>query len=158
MEGCKIMAFGAGPSNYVKNSRWHQSGKYPYESVMGGDGMQVAIDTRNNNIIYTGYQFGNYFRVNRKEENANILPLNINWVKDLIVGIGNLLFTFLSTTKMSSILVLTTSTAPLIGGDHFEKLSKDLTQGGRKGNVPYGTLTTVHESPLKFGLPIRGFG
>ena len=25
-------------------------------------------------------------------------------------------------------------------------------QGGKKGNVPYGTLTDINESPLKFGL------
>ena len=30
--------------------------------------------------------------------------------------------------------------------------SEDLTNGGVKGNVSYGTLTTIIESDLKFGL------
>ena len=37
-------------------------------------------------------------------------------------------------------------------GDEFETLSEDLTNGGVKGNVSYGTLTTIIESDLKFGL------
>ena len=31
-------------------------------------------------------------------------------------------------------------------------LSGDLTNGKKSGNVPFGTFTTIHESPLKFGL------
>ena len=53
-----------GPSTYEANTRWHSSGKYPFKSIMGGDGMQVAVDTRDNKTVYTGFQFGNYFRVN----------------------------------------------------------------------------------------------
>ncbi len=37
-------------------------------------------------------------------------------------------------------------------GDKWEAISPDLTQGGKKGNVAYGTLTTISESPFKFGL------
>ena len=37
-------------------------------------------------------------------------------------------------------------------GDEFETMSEDLTNGGVKGNVSYGTLTTIIESDLKFGL------
>ena len=41
-------------------------------------------------------------------------------------------------------------------GDDWETISDDLTQGGRKGDVPYGTLTTIDESPLRFGLIYTG--
>ena len=41
-------------------------------------------------------------------------------------------------------------------GETFTPISDDLTQGGKKGNVPYGTLTTISESPLKFGLIYTG--
>jgi ligand-binding sensor domain-containing protein len=34
----------------------------------------------------------------------------------------------------------------------MEPISGDLTKGGKKGDVPYGTLSTIHESALKFGL------
>ena len=37
-------------------------------------------------------------------------------------------------------------------GDDWETLSGDLTRGGRRGDVPYGTLTSIDESPLRFGL------
>jgi len=37
-------------------------------------------------------------------------------------------------------------------GKTFDVISKDLTAGGKKGNVPYGTLTAISESPFKFGL------
>ncbi|MEO1255015.1 MAG: glycosyl hydrolase, partial [Bacteroidota bacterium] len=37
-------------------------------------------------------------------------------------------------------------------GDDFETLSNDLTKGGKKGDVSYGTLTTISESTLTFGL------
>jgi len=37
-------------------------------------------------------------------------------------------------------------------GKTFDVISKDLTAGGKKGNVPYGTLTAISESRFKFGL------
>jgi hypothetical protein len=41
-------------------------------------------------------------------------------------------------------------------GETFETLSGDLTKGGKPGDVSYGTLTTIHESPLRFGLIYAG--
>ena len=41
-------------------------------------------------------------------------------------------------------------------GDDWETISNDLTQGGRKGNVAYGTLTTLSESPFQFGYLYTG--
>ena len=35
-------------------------------------------------------------------------------------------------------------------------ISDDLTTGGKKGNVPYGTLATISESPFQFGLIYTG--
>ena len=37
----------------------------PWEPLMGGDGMVAAVDTRDNNIVYTGSQFGMYFRIDK---------------------------------------------------------------------------------------------
>ncbi|MFV8225198.1 WD40/YVTN/BNR-like repeat-containing protein, partial [Christiangramia aquimixticola] len=55
-----------GPHTNTEGVDWHSSGDYNFKSIMGGDGMQVEIDNRNPDIVYTGYQFGNYFRINRK--------------------------------------------------------------------------------------------
>jgi photosystem II stability/assembly factor-like uncharacterized protein len=35
-------------------------------------------------------------------------------------------------------------------------MTPDLTNGGKQGNVPYGTLTTIAESPIRFGLVYTG--
>src|SRR5690606_19665716 len=40
----------------------------------------------------------------------------------------------------------------LDGGRTWQALSGDLTLGGRPGDVPYGTLTSLDESPRRFGL------
>jgi hypothetical protein len=41
-------------------------------------------------------------------------------------------------------------------GENFDVISGDLTTGGKVGNVPYGTLTTIAESPFQFGLIYTG--
>ena len=56
-----------GPNNYSHNVAWHQDGKYPYQELIGGDGMQTQIDSRNPNVIFTGYQVVNYNPSNTKE-------------------------------------------------------------------------------------------
>ena len=56
-----------GAHTYQKSPSWKQNGKYPYEFIMGGDGMQIQTDARDSNVVYTGFQFGNYFRLNRAD-------------------------------------------------------------------------------------------
>jgi hypothetical protein len=41
-------------------------------------------------------------------------------------------------------------------GASLEKLSPELTSTKNKGNVPYGTITTLCESPMRFGLLYAG--
>jgi len=60
-----------GASNYSASIGWQQEGKYPYARLMGGDGMQIQIDKRNPNIVFTGYQYGSYYRINRADESKN---------------------------------------------------------------------------------------
>ena len=56
-----------GAHTYQESPGWRQNGKYPYEFIMGGDGMQIQTDARDSNVVYTGFQFGNYFRLNRAD-------------------------------------------------------------------------------------------
>ena len=37
-------------------------------------------------------------------------------------------------------------------GEALTAVTSDLTNGKKQGNTPYGTITTISESPLKFGL------
>ena len=145
-----------GPSTYKASNAWHQSGHYPYEMIMGGDGMQVAIDTRDNATVYTGYQFGNYYRINtRTKKRAYITPkpdlgnrpYRWNWQSPIQLSTHNQDIVYFGANKLLR---------SLDQGDSFLPISDDLTKGGRKGDVAYGTLTTIDESPFQFGLIYTG--
>ncbi|MBU3011212.1 glycosyl hydrolase [Polaribacter vadi] len=140
-----------GANNARMDKRWQQSGQNPYESIMGGDGMQVQVDDRNPNIVYTGYQFGNYFRIDREGRNTYIqpkhtlgeTPYRFNWQTPILLSKHNQDILYLGGNKLHR---------SLNQGDDWETISDDLTTGGKKGNVAYGTLTTISESPFQFGL------
>jgi len=134
------------------NKRWHQSGHNPYTSIMGGDGMQVQVDDRNPNIVFTGYQFGNYFRIDRESGRRKYIqpkhtlgenPYRFNWQTPIHLSKHNQDILYLGGNKLHR---------SLNQGDTWETISDDLTTGGKKGNVAYGTLTTISESPFQFGL------
>lgn len=141
-----------GPSTYSYSRRWYQEGRYPYERLMGGDGMQVAIDTRDNATVYTGYQFGNYFRLNTETGERQYItpkhelgdaPYRWNWEAPILLSSHNQDIVYFGSNHFHR---------SMNRGDAFETLSNDLTNGGKKGDVSYGTLTTISESPSRFGL------
>ncbi|MBN8681721.1 MAG: hypothetical protein J0L99_03690 [Chitinophagales bacterium] len=145
-----------GPSNYKASTEWHQNGKYPYQSIMGGDGMQIAVDTRDNNTVYTGYQFGNYFRIDKRsgkstgitpEHELGERPLRFNWQTPIHLSRHQQDVLYFGANRLYR---------SLDKGNSWEAISEDLTGGGKPGNVPYGTLTSIHESPLRFGLLYAG--
>lgn len=145
-----------GANNAQESTDWHQSGEYPWKSIMGGDGMQVQIDNRNSNIVYTGYQFGNYYRldlVNNKQtyiqpkHELGEAPYRFNWQTPILLSSHNQDILYLGGNKLHR---------SLNQGDDWETISPDLTKGGKEGNVAYGTLTTIAESPFKFGLIYTG--
>jgi photosystem II stability/assembly factor-like uncharacterized protein len=55
-----------GPSNNADDREWQSTGDYSFKPLVGGDGMQVQVDTRDNATTYAGSQFGFYSRLNRK--------------------------------------------------------------------------------------------
>lgn len=145
-----------GPSNYKASNRWHGTGEYPYKSIMGGDGMQVAVDTRDNVTVYTGYQFGNYYRLNRETGKSEYItpqhelgerPFRWNWQTPIHLSTHNQDILYMGSAKVHR---------SFDQGETWETISGDLTKGGRPGDVPFGTLTALHESPKKFGLLYAG--
>lgn len=145
-----------GPSTYEANTNWHDTGQYPYKGIYGGDGMQVAVDTRDNTTVYTGSQFGSYARLNTKTGQRTAItprhkigerPLRWNWQTPIHLSTHNQDILYMGSNKLHR---------SLNKGDLFEEISADLTAGGKFGDVPYGTLTTIHESPLQFGLLYTG--
>jgi photosystem II stability/assembly factor-like uncharacterized protein len=145
-----------GANNASINKSWQQSGQNPYESIMGGDGMQIQIDNRNSNIVYTGYQFGNYYRINRETEEQSYIqpkhelgenPYRFNWQTPILLSSHNQDILYLGGNKLMR---------SLNQGTNWHAISDDLTKGGKKGNVAFGTLTTISESPFEFGLIYTG--
>lgn len=145
-----------GPNNAREDKRWHQSGQYPWESIMGGDGMQVQIDSRNSDIVYTGFQFGNYFRINRETDETIYIqpkhelgetPYRFNWQTPILLSPHNQDILYLGGNKLMR---------SMNQGNDFKAISGDLTNGGKKGNVAYGTITSISESPFEFGLIYTG--
>ncbi len=145
-----------GSHYYREGVRWHNTGRYPYQSIMGGDGMQIQIDKRDNTTVYTGFQFGNYFRINTQTSKRQYItpkhelgdrPYRWNWQSPIHLSVHNQDILYLGSNKLLR---------SFNQGDDFEEISGDLTNGGKPGDVPYGTLSSVHESRLKFGLIYTG--
>lgn len=145
-----------GPSTYTGGVRWQSTGDYPYDFILGGDGMQVAVDTRTNDVVYTGFQFGNYYRINTTTGERTQIgpnhdlgerPPRFNWQTPIHLSTHNRDILYMGAERLYR---------SMNRGDDFEPISPDLTQGGRPGDVPYGTLTSIDESPLRFGLLYTG--
>lgn len=141
-----------GPSNYSASKSWEGSGQYPYKRIGGGDGMQVQIDSRNNDIVYSGSQFGFYYRLNTKtgerlginpKHELGDAPYRYNWQTPILLSPHNQDILYMGANKLLR---------SMDQGETFDAISGDLTTGGKKGNVPYGTLTTISESPFQFGM------
>jgi len=141
-----------GDHNYTFSKRWEMTGAYPYKNIMGGDGMQTQIDKRDNTTIYTGFQFGNYFRINKDKGDFTQItpshdlgeqPYRWNWQTPILLSSYN-----------DDILYMCSNFVhrSMNQGKDFATISPDLTNGGKAGNVPFGTITTIDESRLKFGL------
>lgn len=145
-----------GKSTYELGVGWHNSGQYGYKSIMGGDGMQVEIDSRDNATVYTGYQFGNYFRINTKTKARKYItpkhdlgerPLRWNWQAPITISSHNEDIIYFGSNKVHR---------SFNQGDDFKEISGDLTNGGIEGDVAYGTITSLEESKLRFGLLYAG--
>jgi photosystem II stability/assembly factor-like uncharacterized protein len=135
---------------------WHQQGQYPWETIMGGDGMQIQIDSRNSDLVYTGYQFGNYYRIDRNKDQQTYIqpkhelgesPYRFNWQTPILLSSHNQDILYLGGNKLHR---------SMNQGDDWTAISPDLTQGGKEGNVAYGTLSSISESPYQFGLIYTG--
>ncbi len=138
-----------GSSRSVPNVSKH------WEVIGGGDGMYVAADPRNSKLVYWGFQFGNYFRVEPGKPPARITPRNDigepayrwNWRTPVILSKHNPDIVYMAAQKVFR---------SLNKGDNWETISDDLTQNRKQGDVPFSTVSSLAESPLKFGLLYAG--
>jgi photosystem II stability/assembly factor-like uncharacterized protein len=122
-------------------------------NIGGGDGMQVQVDTRDNATAYYGSQFGNYSRSNRlTREGAKRItprhelgevPYRFNWQSPILLSSHNPDIVYFGSNHFHR---------SMNKGDTMITMTPDLSNGKREGDVPYGTLTTISESPTRFGL------
>jgi len=142
-----------GPSSNRDNVGWQSSGDYSFKSLVGGDGMQVQVDTRDNTTTYAGAQFGVYSRINRKtrKEKKTVRPshelgekpLRFNWQTPILLSRHNQDIFYIGANRLYR---------SLNKGDSLVPISGDLSNGKKDGNVPFGTITTIAESPTRFNL------
>lgn len=118
--------------------------------------MVVAVDTRNNNIVYTGSQFGNYMRINKETgERRRITPGHDignapnrwNWRTPAELSYHNQDIVYMGSQYVYQ---------SLDQGNTWKTISPDLTKNQKSGNVPFASLTVVEESPLEFGTLYAG--
>jgi photosystem II stability/assembly factor-like uncharacterized protein len=128
----------------------------PWKSLMGGDGMVVAVDTRNNDVVFTGFQFGNYFRIEQKagtqksvtpSHDIGRAPNRWNWRTPATLSKHNQDILYMGSQYVYR---------SLDQGDTWETISPDLTKNKKSGNVPFATLTVLEESPIEFGTLYTG--
>ncbi|WP_051907824.1 WD40/YVTN/BNR-like repeat-containing protein [Flavimarina sp. Hel_I_48] len=145
-----------GDHTATNDKGWESDGEYPWKSIMGGDGMQVQIDSRNPDIVYTGFQFGNYFRLDREKDTQTYIqpkhqlgesPYRFNWETPILLSPHNQDILYLGANKLLR---------SFDQGATWEAISEDLTHGAKEGNVAYGTLSNISESPFQFGLIYTG--
>lgn len=139
-----------GPSNYRLGAR----DPWEWEDVGGGDGATVQVDRRNSETMIVSSQFGSAFRRGpdgnwnaQPQSQIEDEPLRYNWVSPFIMSSHHNDIVYYGANKLFR---------SMDQGRTWTAISDDLTNGVRGGDVPYGTITTVSESPRRFGLIYAG--
>ena len=141
-----------GSSTTKENYNWYDGGQNPYTMIGGGDGMQVQVDWRDNKTVYSGSQFGAYSRQNLvTKERKSVRPtrdlgepaVRYNWQSPILLSRHNQDVFYFGSNKFHR---------SMSKGDSLVTLSNDLTTNPAQGDVPFGTTTTISESPIRFGL------
>lgn len=124
-----------------------------WDRVFGGDGMFVALDSKDPDLVYTGFQFGHYFRINRKtRKNEYLTPKHDlgkdsyrwNWRTPFVASPHNHEIFYMGAQYLFRSMDM---------GENWERISDDLTTNRQpQGNVPFSTITSIEESPQKFGM------
>jgi photosystem II stability/assembly factor-like uncharacterized protein len=141
-----------GPSTYVAG----KTSPDAWKPVIGGDGSWIEVDPKDPNLLYTASQFGNAVRVNVKTgERTRFRPrhalgepaLRYNWVTPFLLSPHSPNVLWFGTQKLFR---------SFDRGETWTAVSPDLTSSREPGDVPFGTVTTISESPKTFGVLFVG--
>ena len=141
-----------GPSTYKPG----KSDPNAWREIYGGDGSAIAIDPKEPSTIYTASQFGNAARLDLKAGAREKIrprpelsaakkdkPLRYNWVTPFILSPHSRDVLYFGTNKLHR---------SLDRGATWTAISEDLTSNPEQGDVPFGTITSIAESPRRFGV------
>lgn len=127
----------------------------PWQHLGGGDGFFVFADPSDKHTVYLEYQFGGILRKDLPTGNTkNIMPstkigepaIRCNWMTPFIISQHNHLTLYFGANKLFK---------SLNRGDKWTCISPDLTTNPgpeKQGDVTYGSITTISESPHEPGL------
>jgi len=129
----------------------------PFEEAPGGEGCSHAIDPFDPDIVYSAGFYGRIersdMRLPRRERTKSLLPatypdeppLRGQWVAPFIISPHN------NETIYHGLQYLFRS---FNRGDIWERVSPDLTYNtaAEMGDIPYHTIFSISESPLRAGL------
>ena len=132
-----------------------------FERAPGGEGCSHAIDPTNPNIVYSASFYGRITRSDMslplQERTKRLLPamypeeppLRGQWIAPFIISPHN------NETVYHGMQYVLRS---INRGDTWEQISPDLTYNAatEMGDIPYHTVFSISESPLRFGLIYAG--
>ena len=129
---------GSSQTNWQDGESWKR--------LFGGDGMHVGIDE---DTTYVGFQFGNYYKLEKGKTSSikppnyiNEKPLRYNWNTPVILSSHNPEILYYGANKLLR---------SFDKGKTYNAMSENLTQSLKYGDVPFATITSISESPLEFG-------
>ena len=142
------------PSNTKDTDQWNYENPYAWKRLGGGDGMQVQVDTRDNKTVYSGSQFGYYGRRSTDGVGRSLpihpmhelgdAALRYNWQTPILLSRHNQDILYFGSNRLHR---------SLRQGEDMKTISPDLTKASSPGgDVPFGSITSISESPLRFGL------
>ena len=135
-----------GPSTYIPG----QSNPLDWVSIGGGDGSDVQVDPRDQSYYIVASQFG--FGSGRDTSGGWSVrplptpedkPLIYNWVSPILMSPHNPDVVFFGANRLFR---------SSDRGKSFSAISGELIDRLSQGDVPFGTATTISESPLSAGV------
>ncbi|WP_167618949.1 VPS10 domain-containing protein [Maribellus sediminis] len=129
-----------------------------FEYAPGGEGSNHVINPENPDQVYSAGFYGTITKTDMKSFNSeNIMPpvpegvdkLRGQWLAPFILSPHNPGIVYHGTQFVHR---------SMNAGKSWERISPDLTYNNEdmKGDIPYQTIFTISESPLKFGLIYAG--
>lgn len=143
-----------GPSTYVPG----RSNPYLWKQSPGGEASYHAVDPDDPNTVYSELFYGSIQRTNlANNETKRIMPqaekgeppLRGQWLAPFQLSKHNSRIVYHGMNRLFR---------SVNRGDDWEAISPDLTYNDpeKQGNISYQTISTISESPLKFGLIYAG--